>query len=109
MDGKRTAALEVMVKTPRIEQLIAENRDNEIRDAIEEGKEIYGSQSFDQAILDIWKTGKISTQEAFNYATSPSDLKLKMEGLSSVGTGRKQQKDSDVPQFDDDEIFSIKT
>lgn len=37
------------------------------------------------------------------------DLKLKMEGLSSVGTGRKQQKDSDAPQFDDDEIFSIKT
>ena len=109
VDGKRMAALEVMVKTPRIEQLIAENRDNEIRDAIEEGKEIYGSQSFDQAILDIWKTGKISTQEAFNYATSPSDLKLKMEGLSSVGTGRKQQKDSDAPQFDDDEIFSIKT
>ena len=109
VDGKRTAALEVMVKTPRIEQLISENRDNEIRDAIEEGKEIYGSQSFDQAILDIWKTRKISTQEAFSYATSPSDLKLKMEGLSSVGTGRKQQKDSDAPQFDDDEIFSIKT
>ena len=109
VDHKRVAALEVMVKTPRIEQLILEKRDTEIRDAIEEGKEIYGSQSFDQAILDIWKEGTISAKEAFLYATSPADLKLRMEGLASVGSSNKDKKEqSDVQQFGEDEIFEIK-
>ncbi len=107
VDHKRVAAMEVMVKTPRIEQLILENRDSEIRDAIEEGKEIYGSQSFDQGILDFWQKKKISTKEALSYATSPSDLKLRMEGLSAV-TNKAVKKDDEGPQFDEDEIFEIK-
>jgi len=49
VDGKRAAAVEVMKRTARISELIAQNRDFEILDTIEEGKEIYGSQSFDQA------------------------------------------------------------
>ncbi len=106
IDGKRAAALEVLVRTPRIEQLIMENRDVEIRDAIEEGKEIYGSQSFDQGILDLWKAKKISTEEAFSYATSPSDLKLKMQGMDSVSKLNKDENKED--EFDADDIFEIK-
>ena len=113
VDGKRTAALEVLVRTSRIEQLIMENRDSEIRDAVEEGKEVYGSQTFDQAILDLWLAKRISTEEAFNYATSPSDLKLKMEGLAAMakvkrpadGEGAQQ---ASKPQFAADEVFDLK-
>ncbi|OHE07365.1 MAG: type IV pili twitching motility protein PilT, partial [Sulfurimonas sp. RIFOXYB2_FULL_37_5] len=57
IDGKRVAAMEVLVKTPTIEKLILENRDYEIRDAIEKGREHYKSQSFDQHILDIYNQG----------------------------------------------------
>jgi twitching motility protein PilT len=110
IDGKRTAALEILVRTARIEQLIMENRDSEIRDAVEEGKEVYGSQTFDQAILDLWMTKKISTDEAFNYATSPSDLKLKMEGLAAMA---KVKRDGEAEQgtkkeFTSEEIFDLK-
>lgn len=113
VDGKRTAALEILVKTSYIEQLITEDRDSEIRDAIEEGKEIYGSQSFDQGILDLWKAKRISTEEAFKYATSPSDLKLRMEGLTdrvSTKDGQSNiQKDEEAkPRFGEDEIFELK-
>jgi twitching motility protein PilT len=113
LDGKRAAAVEVLVRTPRIEQLIMEGRDVEIKDAIEEGKEIYGSQSFDQGILDLFLSKKISKEEAFTYATSPSDLKLKMEGLASTMT-KEAPKEGDEEQekeervFDEDEIFAIK-
>ncbi len=106
IDGKRAAGLEVLVRTPRIEQLIMENRDIEIRDAIEEGKEIYGSQSFDQGILDLWTAKKISTEEAFSYATSPSDLKLKMQGMDSGSKLKKENQQED--EFDADDIFEIK-
>jgi twitching motility protein PilT len=107
IDEKRVAALEVMVKTPYIAQLILESRDVEIRDAIEEGREIYGSQSFDQHILELWNDKIISTEQAFSYATSPSDLKLKMQGMGgkiNEGTMKKAE-DS---QFEEDEIFQIK-
>ena len=108
VDGKRSAALEVMVSTPRIKTLIMENRDSEIRDTIEEGKEIYGSQSFDQAILDLYTKGTISKEAAFENATSASDLKLKMEGVNmvkrSIGDKNKKQED-----FQDEDIFELKT
>ena len=108
IDDKRSAALEVMVKTPRIGQLILENRDVEIRDAIEEGREIYGSQSFDQHILDLWHRKIISTEQAFNYATSPSDLKLKMQGLGEKISQAPSADKSAKPAYNEDEIFEIK-
>lgn len=114
LDGKRAAAVEVLVRTPRIEQLIMEGRDIEIKDAIEDGKEIYGSQSFDQGILDLYLDKKISKEEAFTYATSASDLKLKMEGLASTMTKEAlADEGEEVPEkeervFEEDEIFSIK-
>ena len=117
IDGKRTAALEILVKTPRVEQLIMEDRDMEIRDAIEEGKEVYGSQSFDQGILDLWNAKIISTEEAFKYATSPADMKLRMEGLTDrvttkdgTSTMKKQEGDDEEekPRFGEDEIFELK-
>jgi twitching motility protein PilT len=111
VDGKRMAAMEVLVRTARIEQLIMENRDMEIRDAIEEGKEIYGSQTFDQSLLDLWLAKRISTEEAFNYATLPSDLKLKMEGLAAMSRVKREEDAEGVkqePQFSEDEVFSLK-
>lgn len=116
VDNRRIAALEILVKTSRIQQLILENRDIEIRDAIEEGKEIYGSQTFDQAILDLYNQGVISREKAFEYATSPSDLKLKMEGLSTVTDGdlssfekaESEEKSSKAKKYDEDDIFQLK-
>lgn len=98
-DGKRAAGLEILIKTPRIEQLIAENRDSEIPDALAEGKEIYGTQTFDQAVLDLYRAGKITQEIAFEYATSPSDMKLKMEGVGK-GAIVEDRGDKELDSFD---------
>ncbi len=87
-DGRQVPAVEVMRKTKRISELIADNRDDEILEAIEKGREIYGSQSFDQSLLALYKKGRISQEEALKNATSPSDLRLAMEGIGQ-GTGRE--------------------
>ena len=108
VDGKRTAALEVLVRTARIGQLILENRDVEIREALEEGKEIYGSQSFDQGILDLWKAGRISQEEAFNFATSPSDLRLRMEGLAAMSKTRGEANAVEESHYKREDIFDLK-
>jgi len=102
--GGRVAGIEVLKKTSRIEQLIMENRDVEIPDALFEGKEIYGTQTFDQALLDILRKGEISEEVALEYATNPSDMKLKMQG---VGKGaivdENTSKDVDVFDFKEED------
>jgi twitching motility protein PilT len=80
-NGTRVAALEILKKTARIEQLILENRDSEIPDALYEGKEIYGTQTFDQALLEHYRNGIIDEKTALEFATNPSDMKLKMQGV----------------------------
>jgi twitching motility protein PilT len=100
--GGRTAAIEVLKKTARIEQLIMENRDYEIPDALFEGKEIYGTQTFDQALLDLLREGRITEEVTLEYATSPADMKLKMEG---VGKGALVKEDLNNAEAD---IFEFK-
>ena len=85
VDGKRAAAIEIMKQTPRISDLIMQNKDYEILDTIEEGKEIYGSQSFDQALLDLYNEGRIDESTVLEHATNASDMKLKLQGIGTSG------------------------
>lgn len=86
VDGKRTAAIEILLNTPRVVDLIASSRDDEVTLALEEGKEIYGTQTFDQALLDHFNAGKISEDEALANATSADDLKLRIRGAVAQKT-----------------------
>ena len=103
--GGRVAGIEVLKKTARIEQLIAENRDAEIPDALFEGKEIYGTQTFDQALLDILRSGDITEKIALEYATNPADMKLKMQGVGkgAIVDEYADEKEIDVFEFKDEE------
>ena len=107
-DGGRRAAMEVLVRTPTIEKLIMENRDYEIRDAIEAGKDHYKSQSFDQSILDLYNEGEISLEQALKNATSASDLQLKINGLSSGKAASESVTSGEKKEFSEDEIFDLK-
>ncbi len=109
VDGGRRAAMEILVRTPTIEKLIMENRDYEIRDAIEAGKDHYKSQSFDQSILDLYNEGIISKEQAMENATSASDLELQINGLSSnkiILNSSVNSKSVDIQQ--DSDIFGLK-
>jgi twitching motility protein PilT len=79
VEGGRMAAVEVLIKTTRIENLILEGRDSEIPDAIKEGKDVYESQTFDQALLEMYDTDKISKEEALKNATSRNDLSMMID------------------------------
>jgi twitching motility protein PilT len=108
VDNKRRAAMEIMVRTATIEKLIMEKRDFEIKDAIERGKEIYHSQSFDQHLLDMYNEGIIDKKTALEYATNANDMLLRMKGIGTgsaaeVTTTQEQQTD-----FSQDDIFDLK-
>jgi len=102
LTGGRQAAVEILKKTARIEQLIRDNNDSEILDALKDGKVIYGTQTFDQSLLDLFHEGTISKDVVLEYATNPADVKLMLEG---VGEGAVVQEKSDFSQSD---VFSFK-
>ena len=79
IDGKRTVAMEILLKTPRIKELILQKRDNEIKDVIEEGKKTYGTQSFDQHLVDLVLEGRVKEDVALDYATSRDDFMLRLK------------------------------
>jgi len=106
VDGGRRAAMEILVRTSTIEKLIMENDDFGIKDAIEEGKDIYKSQSFDQALLDLYNEDVISKDEAKKNATSASDLELKISGLN--GEDGEKSEDGTPKETVTDDIIGLK-
>lgn len=98
--GGRVAAIEILKKTSRIEQLIMEDRDYEIPDALFEGKEIYGTQTFDQALIDLLRDGRITDEVALEYASNAADMKLKMEGVGKGALEQYANADEEVDVFD---------
>ncbi len=99
VDGKRAAAMEILLRTPRIKELIAENRDSEIKDTLEEGKKLYGTQSFDQHLVDLVLSGRVDMETALEYATSRDDfaLKLKQERMREEANNEKAAEDEPLP------------
>jgi twitching motility protein PilT len=94
-DNKRTAAIEILVNTARIQGLIAEGREGEITDALIEGKEIYQTQSFDQALFDLYLEGRISKEEAIGNSSNPNDFKMLINN-EEAKKGAGLEDDSDI-------------
>ena len=86
-DGRgRVPAVEVMVVTARIRELIADpNRFREVTEAIAQGQEAYGMQTFDQSLLFLLNEGHISYEEALVQASNPDDFALRVSGIEAGG------------------------
>jgi twitching motility protein PilU len=76
-DGKRAAAIEVLLGTPRTADLIKQGAVSEIKEIMEKG-EAQGMQTFDSALLKLYKQGRISVEEALKNADSKNNLRLKI-------------------------------
>jgi twitching motility protein PilT len=91
-DGGRVAAMEIMPVTSTIRDCIRDHhRMDEISDLIEEGREHYGSQTFDQHLMDLVRNGAVDFELAKAAANNPADFDLKMNMLGdtrNTNTGR---------------------
>ncbi|MCU7835352.1 MAG: PilT/PilU family type 4a pilus ATPase [gamma proteobacterium symbiont of Taylorina sp.] len=86
VDHKRAAAIEVLLGTPRIMDLIKSGQVNEIKEIMEKG-EAQGMQTFDAALLKLYKAGRITVDEALKNADSKNNLRLKI----TLGEENKEQ------------------
>jgi twitching motility protein PilU len=84
-DGKgRVAAIEVMLNSPLISDLIFKGEIHEIKEVMKKSREL-GMQTFDQALFDLYEEGKVTYEDALRNADSLNDLRLqiKLHGKNS--------------------------
>jgi twitching motility protein PilU len=77
VNGKRCAAIEIMVITPHLRELILKGQIDEIKEAMQESG-AKGMQTFDDALFNLFKEGRISLEEALNNADSRTNLEAKI-------------------------------
>ncbi|MGZ5013991.1 MAG: ATPase, T2SS/T4P/T4SS family, partial [Methylobacter sp.] len=75
--GRRCAAIEVMINTPHIANLILKGELHEIKSAMTSSGS-KGMKTFDDALYGLYKDGKISLEEALKNADSSNDLEAKI-------------------------------
>jgi twitching motility protein PilU len=78
-EGKgRCAAIEIMLNSPLISDLIFKGEVHEIKEIMKKSREL-GMQTFDQALFDLFEAGKISYEDALRNADSVNDLRLNIK------------------------------
>ena len=77
-DGQRRAAVEVMIGTPTIGDLIRRNELDELKNIMEKSAQL-GMQTFDDALFALVKEGVVSEDEALKNADSANNLKLRLK------------------------------
>ncbi len=80
--GGRTAALEILINSPRIKKLILEGDTTKIPAAIQSSRS-EGMQTFNQALVDLVKAGKVEEAEALRFSPKPDELKMNLKGIYS--------------------------
>ena len=78
VEGKRVAALEILMDTPRIKDLIKKGEVDTLKQAMEQGIQ-EGCQTFDQALFALYRDGIINLDQALINADSANNLRLKIK------------------------------
>ena len=77
VDGKRVAAVEILINTPHMSELILKGAVDELRTAMESSG-AQGVQTFDMALFNLYKEGRIELEEALSNADSRTNLEAKI-------------------------------
>jgi twitching motility protein PilU len=89
-EGKgRAAAVEVMLNSPLISDLIFKGEVHEIKEIMKKSREL-GMQTFDQALFDLYEGGRISYEDALRFADSTNEVRL------NIKLHGKEMKDKDL-------------
>jgi len=84
VDGGRAAALEILIDTPRIKDLIKRGETDALKDAMEQGNH-EGCCTFDEALYGLVMVGRIDVEEALRAADSPNNLRIRLDRLREIG------------------------
>jgi twitching motility protein PilU len=77
-EGKRVAAVEIMLNTPLISDLVFKGEVAEIKEIMKRSREL-GMQTFDQALFDLYEGQAVTFEDALRNADSVNDLRLQIK------------------------------
>lgn len=97
VDGGRIAAVEILLDSPRIKDLVHKAQIAELKEAMEKSTNI-GMQTFDQALYDLYKAGKITLDEALRNADSANNVRLRVKLSEEGGFDEKPAAAKDTPK-----------
>jgi twitching motility protein PilU len=83
VDGTRVAAVEILMDTPRVKDLIHKGQVDLLKETMAQGT-VEGMQTFDQSLFDLYRQGIIDFDTAVGYADSANDLRLRIK-MEEVG------------------------
>lgn len=107
VDGKRTAAIEILLNSQLVSDLVHKGEIHALKEAMEKSENI-GMQTFDSHLLRLYKAGTISLEEALRNSDSPNNLRLKIN--LSEGRGSATEKAPSVnSSLDSLELHPITT
>ncbi|MDF1544836.1 MAG: ATPase, T2SS/T4P/T4SS family, partial [bacterium] len=102
----RVPALEVMLNTAAIRECIIDpEKTVDIPDLVEQGNVQYGMQSFDQAIMRLYKAGMISFEDAMSNASNPDDFELRLSGITGSSDRWQEESGSERESADSESDF----
>jgi twitching motility protein PilU len=89
VDGTRVAAVEILLDTPRVKDLIHKAQVDIVKEAIAQGT-MEGMQTFDQSIFDLYMQGIVDYDNAIAYADSANDLRLRIK-MDEIGEKKDER------------------
>jgi len=100
VDGKRVAAIEILIGTPMVQDLIMKGDIHALKEIMEKSEE-QGMQTFDSHLYKLYQAGRISLEEALKNADSPNNMKVKINLMQSAGTSdeSKQARAKELDQM----------
>ena len=109
-DGKRAAAVEILLGTPLVQDMIRRGDVHEIKEVMQKSESL-GMQTFDRALYKLVEAGRISADEALKNADSPNNLRLtlslntdKVEKKAPAANLSLIEKEEHKDDEDDDEL-----
>lgn len=97
----RRAAVEVMLNTPLVSDLILKGNFHELKEIMTKSREL-GMQTFDQALFDLYNEGAISYDEAIRNADSKNELRLQIKLKSTRVRENAETSSQTFSMFDED-------
>jgi twitching motility protein PilU len=91
VDGKRVAALEILLDSPYAKDLIKKGEVDTLKDAMEKSTQ-EGGQTFDQAIFELYAEGRVSEEQALANADSANNLRIRIKNLEISGKSLREQR-----------------
>ena len=110
VDGKRCAAVEILLGTPLVQEMVHKGNIHEIKEVMDKSENL-GMQTYDGAHFGLHKSGRISLEEAMRNADSPNNLRLRINLSENQPAEKKDSMglsliDKDDGEEDEEEVLS---